>query len=270
MDKSLAILLGKISQYVHGDAELAELGGPSVKLYQDHELIPSSFAGILRYSDKTVLAFAGTISNPFNTGVRDWLANFVATPAPSLIMGLPGLVHLGFSDQLRLLSDDLLADLKNDYVRPLYVTGHSQGAAVAALATKFLELNNIEVAATYTFAAPFPGDGIFASSVRTPVFRMEFGDDIVPHVALHGLPLPVELALKASPELKDVFGNISTTIGYTPVGQLTYGAPGQPLRVNVSSAEEKKLTLQRLPRLGIAGGNLWAHHHLTNYIGMLS
>jgi hypothetical protein len=151
----------------YGDEELSALGEPAVKPYQDPELIPSSFAGILRYSDKTVLAFAGTISNP----------------------------------------------------------------------------SNIEVAATYTFAAPFPGDGMFASSVRTPVFRMEVGDDIVPHVVLHGIPLPVEMALKASPELKDVFGNISTTLGYTPVGQLTYGASGQPLRVNVSPAEEKGSSL---------------------------
>lgn len=67
------------------------------------------------------------------------------------------------------------------------------------------------------------------------------GDDIVPHVASHGLPFPVERALKVSPELKDVLGNISTTLGYAPVGELTYGASGQPLRVNVSDRGRKSV-----------------------------
>ncbi len=270
MDKSLAILLGKICKYIHKQSEedLPPLGEHSVHVYDEGGPVRTSVVGVFRYPDKTVLAYRATVSDPITTGVMDWLANFsaVVVPAPRL----PGLVHLGFLDQLRSVHGEVLKDLSRGFTPPLYVTGHSQGGAVAALATKLLEQDGIPVTATYTFAAPFPGDGIFASSVKTPVFRMEFGDDIVPHVALHGLPLPVEMALKASPELKRVFGNISTTIGYVPVGQLTYGAPGEPLRVNVSSAEEKKLTLQRLPRLAVAARNLTAHHALTYYVGMLS
>ncbi len=270
MDKSLGILLGNVSRYIENptDDKLPGIGDPAVGLYQDHGPVPSSFGCVLRYPDKTVVAFAGTISDPFTTGVRDWLANFVALLAPA--MGLPGLIHVGFADQLRLVRDDILADLAGGFTAPLYVTGHSQGGAVAALAAKLLEQAGIEVAATYTYAAPLPGDGTFASSVRTPVFRLEFGDDIVPHVAMHGIPLPVQLALKASPELKGVFSNICTTLGYVAVGPLTYGAPGKSLRIDMSAAEENKLTVERLVRLAPAGQNMFMHHNLDYYIGMLS
>jgi triacylglycerol lipase len=130
------------------------------------------------------------VNDPIVTGVRDWLANFTAALVPPI--KFPGLVHLGFIDQLRLIHDDMVADLNTGFTPPLYVTGHSQGGAVAALATKALEHDGIEVAATYTFAAPLPCENMFKSSVKTPVFRLEFGDDIVPHVPLEALPLPVD------------------------------------------------------------------------------
>jgi hypothetical protein len=269
VDKSLAILLGKISKFVYtpSDDELAELGAPSLKLFSDPGLIQSSFAGILRYPDKTVLAYKGTVNDPIVTGVRDWLANFSAALVPPI--KFPGLVHLGFIDQLRLIHDDMVADLNTGFTPPLYVTGHSQGGAVAALATKALEHDGIEVAATYTFAAPLPCENIFKSSVKTPVFRLEFGDDIVPHVPLEALPLPVEMALKSSPELGDLLGKITSSLGYTAVGKLTYGAPGQPLRINLSPVEEKALRLKRLPHLAVAGPNVFRHHAMTHYISML-
>ena len=125
------------------------------------------------------------------------------------------------------------------------------------------------MAATYAFAPPFPGDETFARSVKTPVFRVEYGDDIVPHTALRGLPLPLMAALKASP-LGSVLENISTTIGYSPVGALTYGASGQTLRVDLSREEERKLLAQRLPRLATAGKNLFKRHFPANYAGMLA
>lgn len=242
MDKSLAVLLGKVSRFIYkpSDDELPALDGPSVKLFQDPGPIPSSFAGVLRYPDKTVVVFKGTVKDPVTSGVRDWLANFGAALVPAL--GLPGLIHLGFADQLRLIHHDVAADLDSGFTPPLYVTGHSQGGAVAAVATKAFEQRGIEVAETYTFAAP-----------------------------LHGLTLPLEMALKASPQLKDLLGHISTTLGYVSVGKLTYGAPGQSLRVNVSPVEEKALRLKRLTHLATAGKNVFAHHAmLPHYIDMVS
>ena len=267
MDTSLAILLGKICQYIYksSDAGLPGLGSPSAKIFHDVSPLPTSFAGVLRYPDKTVLAFQGTITKQSVQSVKDWLQNFRAVLVPAL--GLPGLVHAGFADQLKLIYEDLLADLTKGFAPPLYVTGHSQGGAVAALATKALQQSGITVTAAYTFAAPRPGDGAFASSVQTPVYRFEYGDDIVPHVPFHGLSLA---PLERIPELRDLIGRISDTLGYVSVGALTYGAGGQPLRVGLSPAEERALQLARVPGLLTARDKLFAHHHMPNYIGMLS
>lgn len=82
--------------------------------------------------------------------------------------------------------------------RPLYLTGHSLGGALAslALAQTFVEgidaiapaipTPKIEVAALYTFGAPKVGNGIFAEVVgdhaqvtQTPIFRFVHGNDLV-------------------------------------------------------------------------------------------
>jgi hypothetical protein len=269
MDRSLAVLLGKISSFVYKPSayDLPDIDEPSVKMFQDPGPFPCSYAAVLRYPDKTVLVFQRSIIRPNVEAVRDWLANFSAVLVSAL--QLPGLVHLGYADQLRLIRDDVWDDLNSGFTPPLYLTGHSQGGAVAVLAAKALELAGIEVTATYTFAAPLPGDDVFAASVKTPVFRFEYGDDIVPHYPLHSLSLPLERALKSAPELSDLLGHISTTLGYVPAGKLTYGAPGQPLLVDLSRLEEKALTLKRLPRLATAGVKVFEHHNIANYVNML-
>jgi hypothetical protein len=77
------------------------------------------------------------------------------------------------------------------------------------------------------------------------------------------------MALKATPELGDLLENILTTLDYTAVGVLTYGAPGEPLRINIPPAEERTLRLKRLAHLAVAGENLFLHHDMSYYIGML-
>ncbi|MGH8907969.1 MAG: lipase family protein [Egibacteraceae bacterium] len=270
MDKTLALLLAQLSWFVYtpDQEKLVELGGPQMKMFADSGPIPSSFASVFRYPDKTVAVFKGTVLiNPFITSVKDWITNFKALLVP---WSGPGLVHHGFLSDVRSILDFVVEDLNSGFAPPLYVTGHSQGAGVAAVATKALELAGIDVTATYTIAAPLPGDDKFADSVKTPVYRLEFGDDIVPHVPLGGLPLPVEMALKASPQLGDLFGSMATKLGYVAVGDLTYGAPGQPLRINISRKEERELRLTRARHMATAGPNVFKHHLVDpHYLSML-
>lgn len=54
--------------------------------------------------------------------------------------------------------------------------------AEAALATRAFAAAGFNVAATYTFAAPRSGTIAYANSITTPVFRIEYGDDLVPHL----------------------------------------------------------------------------------------
>ncbi|MFO0935368.1 MAG: lipase family protein [Gemmataceae bacterium] len=274
MDKNRGQLLGKICDYVYlfDETDLPSLGNPNVVKIRDKSGIQTSYAGILRYPNMTVLAFQGTITNQSVEAVKDWLQDFMILRVPAL--GLPGLVHQGFAVQLELIWDKILNELKNPFSPPLYVTGHSQGAAVAVLATKALEMAGIKVEETYTFAAPRPGDATFAASVNTPVYRFEFGDDIVPHVPFHGFSLDsfqeklnAQILAKA-PELEEFLKKAAQ--GYQAVGQLIYRRPGSELHVVTSEKDEKSLQVSRDIMLAFANKDLFNHHHMPHYINMLN
>ena len=164
-------------------------------------------------------------------------------------LGLPGLLHEGFVGQLELIWDAVLAELNDQLTPLLYVTGHSQGGAVAALATKALELAGIAVAGTYTFAAPRPADTDFAQSVTTPVFRFEFGDDIVPHVPFHAISLGsfqdrINAQLLAHvPDLADLVRTAAE--GFEAVGPLIYRRPGTELQEDIDADNEAALARTR-------------------------
>ena len=92
----------------------------------------------------------------------------------------------GFSEALRAVEFDILAQLPAD--RPVVVTGHSLGAALAALLALRLREISRDVAAVYTFGMPRPGREDFAAAYQASglaerTFRLVHGDDIVPTVA---------------------------------------------------------------------------------------
>jgi len=71
--------------------------------------------------------------------------------------------------------------------RPVYITGHSLGGALALMATA--EFANDEdatvrdcVAACYTFGCPRAGDASFDNYVKAPLYRITNGVDLVPAV----------------------------------------------------------------------------------------
>lgn len=71
--------------------------------------------------------------------------------------------------------------------RPVYITGHSLGGALALMATA--ELANHDdadvrdrIAACYTFGCPRAGDASFDLYVKVPLYRITNGVDIVPEV----------------------------------------------------------------------------------------
>ncbi len=65
---------------------------------------------------------------------------------------------------------------------PLYITGHSLGGALAAIACARLRPSD-RIAACYTFGCPRVGDTEFAEQLwRVPVYRLVHASDIVPRV----------------------------------------------------------------------------------------
>jgi hypothetical protein len=144
--------------------------------------------------DGVVLAFRGTLPPSLHdvASLIDWMHDFDAIPAA--MSGLPGTikVHTGFWNDLMTIWKDVVAAVQSLTTagKPLYITGHSKGGALASLsglnlAGAFLCPKPITVTAVHTFASPRTGDTAFATlygSLVTDAVRWEYQDDIVPHL----------------------------------------------------------------------------------------
>ncbi len=137
-----------------------------------------------------VLFFRGTLPptliaqdrKQFLKVVKDWL-NDAKVP---LVKGqnLPGRVHQGFLGSLDALWPNIETYCKTS-AKPLYVTGHSKGGALAFLASYRLSKTVKKPTAVYTYASPRVGDGAFAAAYDIEIpqtFRVEYRDDLVPHL----------------------------------------------------------------------------------------
>jgi triacylglycerol lipase len=227
------------------------------------------------------VAFQGTITRKFPDIAKynfdaalDWLQNFriQLIGSEQLAYHVPGRVHEGFALQLNWIYPAIKQELAKQADKPVYVTGHSQGGAVAAIATKALVNDGFRVAATYTFAAPRAGDVQFASAVETEVHRLEFGDDIVPHVPMRTsfpwwMTEAVEKA-KVDARVKQLLDYLAKSAdpSYTPVGLLTYARPDEAPHFDLTAAEDAELATMRRMHLLFAGANLANHHHMFNYL----
>ncbi len=135
---------------------------------------------------KIIVAYRGT--EPFDSPdhermLLDWNDDLVdpLVTAPDL----PGSVHSGFSHAVNELWAWTLAQVQAlPKGKPLYVTGHSKGGAMANIAAmKFAAAGFAPYVCT--FEAARCGDPAFAAGFDkaiTHAVRYEFQDDIVPHV----------------------------------------------------------------------------------------
>jgi triacylglycerol lipase len=105
---------------------------------------------------------------------RDWLTNFNAIPKN---WAGGGLVHKGFAKALDLAWDKVTASLDKNVPSdcPLFITGHSLGAALATLAASVRRPR-----ALYTFGSPRVGNDEFGATLAgVNVFRVVNNRDAV-------------------------------------------------------------------------------------------
>jgi hypothetical protein len=135
-----------------------------------------------------VLAFRGT------TDIKDWLTDckFLLRPA----LDFEGKIHDGFYDAMMDIQKDvgvLVTGAMMTQPKPLFITGHSLGGALANLFANFLAGHNVNVQAVYTFGQPRVGDRKYAASYNSKLgsrtYRLAYENDLVPHVPLPGLLL---------------------------------------------------------------------------------
>lgn len=268
----------------------------SIRILKDDKPVATSVACVASFWDKNVVAYMGTTSE-FKMGgglpssILDWAQNFRVLPVPFKLTeeqlggkcpeqdNLGGLVHKGFLDELRAVQAKVVSELlKHDgKTKPLFVTGHSQGGAEATLATRAFLAGGFPVAATYTFAAPRTGDKDFAFSIPAtlPFHRIEFGDDVVPHIPplrlgwlFQNIGGQLAKKVKGIPEqgqqLLDRMIDMMDQADFVGTGRLCYGDNDErKLHVDLNADGEKKLFWPRLWKLLGSRPNWGEHHHLV-------
>ena len=127
-----------------------------------------------------ILAFRGTEADR----IRDIKADAKATQTTC---PTGGRVHSGFKEQYDDVACQVEMVLNRQEIKdkPLFITGHSLGGAVAAIATRRLNAE-YRIASCYTYGSPRVGTEEWVAQVKTPFYRIVNSADPVPTVPLSG------------------------------------------------------------------------------------
>ncbi len=142
---------------------------------------PEQFGFLITSDQASILAFRGSDS------AEDWVSDFIAQQVSYRPVKNAGQTHKGFTDiymsarsQIHQLIHEVPAD------RPLFLTGHSLGGALATLAALDISQNTaFQSPIVYTFGAPRVGDPNFVRAYNYSVtthWRIQNEYDIVPHL----------------------------------------------------------------------------------------
>ncbi len=126
--------------------------------------------------DMAILSFRGTEKSSDDI-VTDMNLKFTETRM--------GKVHQGFHLAYQEVHKEIESAVDKIKDRPIYITGHSLGAALATIATWYLDRDNL--AACYTFGSPRVGDRHLDMKIKTPVYRVVNDADIVTNLPMVSL-----------------------------------------------------------------------------------
>jgi triacylglycerol lipase len=196
----------------------------------------------------TLVAFRGT------DNIENWLTDGRIIQIQD--SAYPGLVHRGFAAAMQVIWPDLKARLPAPSVgRPVWVTGHSLGAALATLASIRLVNEGYTVKSVYTYGSPRVGNPDFHSAYSTVNYRFVNNNDVVPHV-------PLEILLLGVPN------SGLRHFAYKHVGTVKYLNRSGQLGEGMSDWDTKKdFVLHALERAdGVPEPDAIADHHIGNYV----
>jgi triacylglycerol lipase len=186
--KANAMWLADISQLVYlregyVRAQFTQWGFDAVHWIEDKG--SDTQAVVATRNDHAVVAFRGTESaTDFLTDLSFRKIPFQAGPAGSPTVGK---AHRGFAQALNAVWSPVLAALSGvGPKQPIFVCGHSLGAALAKLAALRLVSHGMNVAGVYVYGAPRVGDAEFRDAYNSVLKAQTFlhinHDDVVPTV----------------------------------------------------------------------------------------
>ena len=167
--------------------------------------------------DYLVLVFRGTEKNNFcdiKTGLN----------ARRICCKNGGHVHRGFSKAYDHVADQIQRDLNNSESRhkPLIITGHSLGGALATIATKRLKHAG-GIAACYTFGMPRVCDEEWSYTLNTPIYRLVNAIDCIPMLPFSGqIVAVIQFFVRLIPKIGFLADCLKYFAGYIHVGDMRY------------------------------------------------
>lgn len=244
------------------------------------EIGVDSQAILVERADMAVLIFRGT--EPVN--LVDWITDSRVNQVPFRdIFAFEGAemwgnVHQGFATALAPLLRGVLPEL-NRIVRsdrPIWITGHSLGGALAMLAAAFIiHVFPGRIGAVYTFGQPRVGDAGFskafdnARELAAATYRCVNDRDIVPRLPPRELREAQRLLIGDAPRLfaEPVVPAVlrsPPSIGYEHAGQLRLM---EPTASGITQVSQDLSDERRLDPTGLAGSPLigdWASWFATS------
>jgi len=118
-----------------------------------------------------VLAFRGTEKEDLRDIITDLDARFYKDEHG-------GRIHNGFLEAFKKVEVAITKQIEKLNTYFLYITGHSLGGALALIATR--EFNSDNLAACYTFGSPKVGNSEFGDIIKPPIYRIVNALDVVP------------------------------------------------------------------------------------------
>lgn len=162
------------------DLFIAKLKGGGYTLLKTFNAPATGTQAFLAADDEyAVLAFRGTEPTRIEDIKIDAMAAKLST--------IQGKVHTGFVEAYASIEADVEKEVGALKDIPLYITGHSLGAALATICTQRLEHTpeyRDKIAACYTFGSPRVGDKDYDLEFKSPIYRVVNTTDVVTVVPL--------------------------------------------------------------------------------------
>ncbi|MGO9467503.1 MAG: lipase family protein [Isosphaeraceae bacterium] len=210
-----------------------------------------------------VVAFRGSQAPTTLDGVKDWLLtnanNYLILPegrsgTDFAAAGVGARFHRGFLEALEMVWGPLSAMINQELKakdRPLWVTGHSLGGALALLAAWRFQRNFLPVSAVVTFGAPMVGN-----KAASDAFEREFPAKIFRYVDIEDVvPLLPSVSLVAN-----AYSHCQSEVCLSPDQARAAAVELEALRSTDRSASDDMLTAATMDQIwGTVKGRITAH-----------